>query len=181
MGEVERKIKTTSGGLKMKTISVLLTKYSDCISTFIYYISGREYTHASIALEEPGENAYYSFNYKGFCEETIKKHRKKGVCKSARYRFEVSDKTYEKIKRRLHFFKMHRSTFAYSRLGVLLCLLHIPFCRKNHYFCSQFVAELPEDAEEIRLKKPSSLYLPNDLRQELADSPCLMSINYNVV
>lgn len=53
--------------------------------------------------------------------------------------------------------------------------------RKNHYFCSRFVAELLEDAEEIRLKKPSSLYLPNDLRQELADSPCLMSINYNVV
>lgn len=58
MSEVERKIKTTSGGLKMKTISVLLTKYSDCISTFIYYISGREYTHASIALEEPEESLF---------------------------------------------------------------------------------------------------------------------------
>lgn len=165
----------------MKTISVLLTKYSDCISTFIYYISGREYTHVSIALEGAGNDSYYSFNYKGFCEETIKKHREKGVCKSVQYKFEVSEEDYKKMERRLHFFIRHRSIFAYSRLGVLLCLLHIPFCRKHHYFCSQFVAELLKNTEEIRLRKPSSLYLPNDLRQELESSPCLMSVNYNVI
>ena len=38
----------------MRQISVLLTKYSDWISTLVYYIGGRGFTHSSIALEEDG-------------------------------------------------------------------------------------------------------------------------------
>ena len=49
----------------MRTITVLLTKYSDWISTFVYYIS-QGYTYASLSLDED-ENTYYSFNYCGFC------------------------------------------------------------------------------------------------------------------
>lgn len=53
----------------MRQISVLLTKYSDWISTLVYYIGGRG-THSSIAPEED-ETTYYSFNYRGFAVETV--------------------------------------------------------------------------------------------------------------
>jgi len=54
----------------MKKVTILLTEYSDALSRFIYYISGRGYTHISLGLEED-EDRFYSFNYKGFCIETI--------------------------------------------------------------------------------------------------------------
>lgn len=34
----------------MKQICILLTKYSDWISSLVYYIGGQGYTHSSIAL-----------------------------------------------------------------------------------------------------------------------------------
>mgnify|MGYP005769206075 FL=1 len=42
----------------MRQICVLLTKYSDWISTLVYHIGGRGFTHSSIALEED-ESTYF--------------------------------------------------------------------------------------------------------------------------
>lgn len=53
----------------MKQICILLTKYSDWISSLVYYIGGQGYTHSSIALgDQPTQ--FYSFNYRGFAVET---------------------------------------------------------------------------------------------------------------
>lgn len=53
----------------MKQICILLTKYSDWISSLVYYIGGQGYTHSSIALGgQPTQ--FYSFNYRGFAVET---------------------------------------------------------------------------------------------------------------
>ena len=73
----------------MRQISVLLTKYSDWISTLVYHIGGQGFTHSSIALEED-ETTYYSFNYRGFAVETVEKHRRRGVKKSRCIRLRVS-------------------------------------------------------------------------------------------
>lgn len=164
-----------------KTIRVLLTKYSDCISSFLYYVGGRGYTHASISLEEEDDNCYYSFNYKGFCVETIEKHRRRGVSKSMCCELTVSLAAYERIQKRLQFFKEHTESLEYTRLGLFFCLLHIPLCWKNHYFCSQFVADLLKSSDEIALKKPAALYLPNHFRLELEKSPYLAQVRYHVV
>ena len=62
----------------MKQICILLTKYSDWISSLVYYIGGQGYTHSSIALgDQPTQ--FYSFNYRGFAVETTEKHRRRGV------------------------------------------------------------------------------------------------------
>lgn len=60
---------------KKYTIVVLFTCYKDMASDFIYYISGKGYTHASIALEENPEY-YYSFNSKGFRKEYPQRYKK---------------------------------------------------------------------------------------------------------
>ncbi len=164
----------------MKTITVLLTKYSDWISNLVYHISGHGYTHASLALGED-ENTYYSFNYRGFCIETLDKHQHRGVKKSLSYQLSVSDETYEKMKDSIEQFKAHRTEFQYTRIGVLFCVVRIPFRWKKHYFCSQFVAELLKVSGGFYLQRKPQLYLPNDFCSELSNSECLLSVKYNLV
>lgn len=36
----------------MKEITILLTRYSDWISSFVYHVAGHGYTHASLSLGE---------------------------------------------------------------------------------------------------------------------------------
>ncbi|WP_122642776.1 hypothetical protein [Luxibacter massiliensis] len=160
-------------------VYILLTKYSDCISSFLYYIGGRGYTHASISLD--GGKTYYSFNYRGFCTETLEKHRHRGVVKSVSYEINVSESDYERMREQLIYFIEHKEQFHYTRLGVAFCLLHIPFNWKNHFFCSQFVAYLLTVTEEITICRPAVLCLPNHFQRELEKSPFLKEIRYSVV
>lgn len=150
----------------MKKISILLTKYSDWISCLLYHLGGHGYTHASLGLEENGDE-FFSFNYKGFCIETMAKHRRRGVNKSLLYELEIPDDTYTEIKERILFFQRERLEYRYTRLGVLCAILKIPFRWEKHYICSQFVAELLKDTGAIPLSKRPNFYLPNQLGKEL--------------
>jgi inositol transport system substrate-binding protein len=67
------------------------------------------------------------------------------------------------IKEEIDRFLVNRDNYRYSRLGVVLCLMHIPYKFKSRYFCSQFVAEILEHAGAVRLKKKNTLYLPHQL------------------
>ena len=69
-----------------------------------------------------------------------------------------------------------KETLHYSRISVLLCLLHIPYKMKNGYFCSQFVVEMLELTGSIFLRNEASLYLPNHLPAELKRQRCLKEI-----
>lgn len=154
----------------MRQIFVLLTKYSDWVSTLVYHISGRGYTHSSIALEEDA-GTYYSFNYRGFAIETAEKHRRRGVRNSLRIQLQVSDEAYARIRARLDAMLARRSQYRYTRLGVFCCLLRLPFHWRAHYFCSQFVAELLEASGAAALRRPPCLYLPNQFARELPALP----------
>jgi len=164
----------------MKKVTILLTKYSDWISTFVYHIAGRGYTHASLGLEdEPG--VYYSFNYRGFCTETLEKHRRRGVEQSLSCELSVSEEAYEKLRQQVAAFQAHRAEFRYTRLGVACCILHLPLRWKGHYFCSQFVADLLQKADAVPLKKRAELYLPNQFWAELSTSRQLLRVVQNPV
>ena len=164
----------------MKTITIVLTKYSDMLSNFIYLMSGGGYTHVSISLHENGDTMY-SFNYKGFCIETLDKHRRRGVTKSMSYQLKVTDHAYCGLVNLIQEFIDHQNEFSYTRLGAILCFLRIPFEWKGHYFCSQFVAEILSKTGAVKLKMPSALYLPNHLKKELSNSVQLCSVQYNPV
>ena len=164
----------------MKKVTILLTEYSDALSRFIYYISGRGYTHISLGLEED-EDRFYSFNYKGFCIETIEKHRRRGVHRSVCYEIAVEDKIYEVIKSNIQAFEQNRDIYHYTKLGVFFAVLHLPFKRKNHYFCSRFVAEQLLLSGAMKLKKSASLYLPNQLTSELERFSGVMQVIPNVI
>lgn len=144
----------------MKEIKILLTRYSDTISNIIYYLTSRGYTHASIALEDEPDK-FYSFNYKGFAIETLEKHKKRGVQKSRCYTISIPDDAYYFIRGKIDYFIKTKEIWRYSSFGAFCCVLHIPFHLKNHYFCSQFVAELLKQSGAVRFKRPACLFLPN--------------------
>lgn len=162
----------------MKEITILLTRYSDWISSFVYHIAGHGYTHASLGL---GGGAYYSFNYRGFCVETLEKHRRRGVEQSLGCVLAVSDQAYQDIQGRIAVFQQRRGEYRYTRLGVLCCLLRIPFLWRRHYFCSQFVAEVLQQSDAFPLAGRAQLYLPNQLGRELMASSRLIRLQRNPV
>lgn len=166
---------------EMKNVTVLLTRYSDLFGRFISAISKYGYSHASISIDEE-EEIFYSFNMKGFVVEKPKKRKPKtrrhgSVC----IRMQVPEDTYAAIQAEIEQFLIKREQYTYAHLGVVLCLLHIPYKFKNSYFCSQFVVEVLSKAGAIELKKKESLYLPGQLIDGIE---CLFSCKqfvYNVI
>lgn len=162
-----------------RIITVLLTRYHSTFANFIYWISGRGYTHASLGLDE-NDQYYYSFNFHGFKKEYPGK-RKKIYGNSISYKLEVPQEEYKAIQKAILKMEHHKAQYRYAKLSLFFCLIHIPFKIRNRYFCSQFVAEMLQLSKSVRLEKRASLYLPNDLSWELKRQHCLKEIIYNPV
>lgn len=129
-------------------------------------LRGCFYPHASIGLEED-LNTFYSFVSKGFIVEKITRYIKPGrspyPCRL--YELEVSERVYNRVKKRLTHFVETRFDYRYTKLGVVLSVLRIPFKRPQHYFCSHFVAEVLKRTSSAPMHKPCSLYLSSDLEK----------------
>ena len=164
----------------MKTISIVLTNYPSHLSSFMETVYGYEYTHASICLDAMNEKMY-SFNYKGFCMETVSKYKRHGVEKSISFQLQVTDAAFERLQNKIEQFVENREDFCYSSIGVVFCFVHIPFKRKKHYFCSQFVAEILAESGALKLKRRPSLYLHNHFYRELKEAAELQEIQYDIL
>lgn len=162
----------------MKEIHVLLTRYDDKISKLIYHLTGKGYTHSSIALEDG--NIFYSFNYKGFAIESKKIHQNRGVKDSLCFTLHVSDNAYNKIEQSISQFIMHKDLYSYSTIGVIFCLLKIPIrYRKRKYFCSQFVAEVLHASEEFKFNRKHYHMKPNTFIRYLENHPLCLNKTLN--
>jgi len=151
---------------EMKTITILLTRYSDWFGTFYRTLTGDSYSHASLSVDDTDE-VFYSFNYRGFVVEKPKKYRKKRLHGSLCIRIQVTEETYELIKAELDKFIENKEVYRYSRLGVILCLLRIPYKRENKYFCSQFVAEVLSKSGAVKFRDKESLVLPKTFLEDV--------------
>ena len=143
-------------------------------------VYGYEYTHASICLDAMYEKMY-SFNYKGFCMETVSKYKRHGVEKSISFQLQVTDAAFERLQNKIEQFVENREDSCYSSIGVVFYIVHILFKRKKHYFCSQFVAEILAESGALKLKRRPSLYLPNHFYRELKEAAELQEIQYDIL
>lgn len=146
-----------------RKIFVLLTRFPGLDAKALGWWTRFPYSHASLGLDED-MNTFYSFVVKGFIVEDISRYNRPGrkPFPCALYAMEVSEETYQAVKNNIGNFVRRRSAFRYSRLGLILSLVHIPWKLKNQYICSHFVAETLERCTDAKLKKSSSLYLPKD-------------------
>jgi len=147
------------------TLSVLFVNYEDFWSKVVYYLLGRGYGHASIGVDEE-EEIYYSFNFKGFRREKPRKHEAI-VSKSICYKLSVTKEEYDKVVAMIEEFQSRRFEWKYNLVGLLLSKIHIKRQKKDHYFCSEFVAEMLQRANITQFNKNAAHYLPNRLEQEV--------------
>ena len=149
---------------KSKKIYVLLTNFRDSGAFFLRALTGCEYTHASIGLEED-MNTFYSFVYKGFIVEKVARYLKPGVqpYDCTLYEMKVTEKVYASIKKLISSFINLKEKMTYSRIGVAMCLFKIPYKKNESFFCSQFVADILRKSKAAKLERDSAMYFPQDI------------------
>ena len=96
-------------------------------------------------------------------------------------RMQVPEETYQQIETEIQLFLAKKEKLNYSRVGVRLCLLQIPYKFENKYFCSQFVAEVLAKVGAVKLRKKESLYLPGQLLDGIEGCFSPKQIVYNVI
>ena len=148
-----------------RKVYLLLTKFPDTGTKIIKALTGLEYPHTSIGLDED-MNTFYSFVYKGFIVEKINRYAKPGreniPCKL--YEMNVSEETYLKIKQALEYFVEFRDYFYYSKTSLVLSILGLPYKRSRFgFFCSQFVAHILQKSMENKEIKCVNRCFSNDL------------------
>lgn len=161
----------------MKEIGLLFVRYPDPLSEFIRHICRGRFTHIALSTDS-GMDQFYSFNFKGFAIETKEKYIRTGALDSCLYTFNISDVAQSIINNKIERFLEKREKLAYSRLGVVLSLIHIPINRENKYFCSEFVAETLKESKAIEIPKKPQLYLPNHIAKIMDKQNCNIIDHY---
>ena len=157
-----------------RTIYILLTRSGTWFSRLIHLATADSYTHASIGLDGP-IGPFYSFARKyshfalpaGLVEEQIgpelRPKRQQVPC--CLYELSVSPEIYASLRRQISAMYAQRQRYHYNLLGALSCFFNLPLDRRDHYFCSQFVAGLLRDSGALELSKPPALVRPADFCQ----------------
>lgn len=158
----------------MYNVYILLTCTGTIFSRLIKFFTRRTYTHASIALDANCDQLY-SFArrqvFPPFPAGFIKESTNEGIfaiksnCKCAMYRLEVDEYSYKRIVDQLSFMYRYEDIFQYNYLGAISYFFHIPHQSDQKYFCSEFVAEILETNDALKLPKPASLFHPSDFTQ----------------
>ena len=155
----------------MKKIYILLTRSGTILSKMVHLITTDTYTHASIAFDENLETLYSSSRKNGRtmfpagpCTERLDSgyYQGHGQIPCAVYELQVSDEAYENAKLEVARIMEKVGEYHFNIIGLLLCRLNIPFRRKRHFFCSQFVSEILMRSRALHLPKDTALMRPND-------------------
>lgn len=155
----------------MKKIYILLTRSGTWVSKIINLTTADTYTHASISFEDSLQ-PLYSFSRKrvnmplpaGLRHEPLRQgfFERHNTIPCALYELQVSDEVYNAAKQEVQKMMLKRTSYRFSVLGLVLCRLNIPYHRKHHFFCSQFVSEILSRSRALRLPKDTALMRPND-------------------
>ncbi len=157
----------------MKKIYILLSRTNSVLSRTIRLFTGEPYTHVSIAFDEDMQELYSSARWNGkdmFPCGPCKEDLKRGLYKMHRtpcciYELPVENSTFYLAKEEVNKIIRKQEQYHYNIIGLIFCVIGIPFRRKNYYFCSQFVGEILERSGAVSLSKDTSLLQPKDYRQ----------------
>ena len=157
----------------MPYVYILLTRTHTILSNVIHAATADEFTHASISLD-PTLTTLYSFARKynavpypaGLVEESLDRgiFLKKNRSSCVLYRAKVGEHNFQEARQNLLEMYCEKQKYKFSMLGLVLCKMEISYEREHHYFCSQFVGKIMEDANVADLPKPSTLMRPDDFK-----------------
>lgn len=154
----------------MKTIYILLSRTHSLLSRTIRIMTRDPYTHVAIAFDQDLQELYSSSRWNGIdlfpcgpCREDLSSGfyaRHKTPC--AVYELRVEDEVFEQAKAEVARIIDNQEQYHYNIIGLMLCSLRIPFRRKNHFFCSQFVGEILKRSGAMTLPRDPCLIRPSD-------------------
>jgi inositol transport system substrate-binding protein len=155
----------------MKSVYLLLTRTNTVSARIIRKLTRNFYSHVSISLDDEC-NSFYSFarrNYylpfiAGFITEDVESgifgKYQDTIC--TLYELKIDDSVYDKINVKITEMMMDYERYRYNIIGLFACYFGIPYNRRHHFFCSQFVARLLDEAEAVDLPKDANLIKPTD-------------------
>lgn len=151
---------------RCKKIYILMIRYPGAMADWMVRHTKFEYTHVTIGLEED-PNTFYSFNKKGFFIEKITRYLKPGrePFPCILFEIEVNKKAYRRVKKLLQGYVLRKKFLRYTNRSLFTCFLGIPWKIDNHYFCSEFVAEVIQRSGIACLPKHCALCLPHHIVQ----------------
>lgn len=166
----------------MKKIYILLTRTQSILSRAVHLVTSDQFTHAAIAFDEDMQLLYSSARWDGEtmfpagpCQESLARGfyaRRKTPC--AVYELEVEDHVYLRALEEVGNIIAHQSRYRFNIIGLFLCWLHIPYRRKTHFFCSQFVGEILQKSGALELPKEPCLMKPSDYTRITLLEPCFL-------
>ena len=78
------------------------------------------------------------------------------------YELKINDSQYKQLIETLNKYEQEPLKYNYDFIGAIGRTLHINIKRKNHYVCSQFVAEVMEQSQIYKFNKPTQFVKPRD-------------------
>lgn len=156
--------------MKVKKGYILLTDTRSVLTRLIRLYTKEPYNHASIAFD-PELSEVYSFGRKsernpfigGFVKEDLKS-RLLVEANCAIYSFEATEDQLDKMREYVREMAEKKSQYRYNFLGLFGFIINKPIDRKNHFFCSQFVASVLAEGHVLMFSKPLALIAPSDFR-----------------
>lgn len=162
--------------VKMETqhLYLVLTRTGTKFSKLIGFVTGKQYTHVSIASDILLTDMYSfcrdkkemplpaNFNREDINTEVF------GACKtipSEVYRIPVTDEQMKRYNDVIRHFIVNREVYTYNIGALLPMALHIPHDFRNKFVCSVWVGfVLGKSGVEHNIKKHPSLVEPEDFR-----------------
>ena len=155
----------------MKTIYILLTRSDTVLSRMVHFVTADCYTHVSLSFDKSLQPLYSSSRKNGRtlfpagpCREHLQGgyYQKHGQTPCALYELPVSDEVYWSVKQGVQQIMENERDYHFNIIGLLLCQLNVPYHRKRHFFCSQFVSQVLEENGAIELPKDPTVMKPSD-------------------
>lgn len=147
----------------MRDIYIVTSQTGTRFSRFLHLFNRTPYNHASIALD--GElRELYSFGRQCLWMPIASGFRYKDT-QCAVYRVRVSEEQYRLLGDSIHRFEEEEWAYRYNFLGLFTMMAGIPFHRRHHFVCSQFVAYVLWESGIWSLEKDISLARPQDFVQ----------------
>lgn len=157
----------------MTNIYIVLTRTGSRFSRFLGLFTKAEYNHASICIYDDFRE-FYSFGrhfihfplISGFVVERINcgMYEFFNETRCVVYKLGVNDSTFIELNKLLEAFRSNPFSYRYNFIGLLGVFLNIPMGKRDHYFCSQFVAEAIQKCGIYDFRKSSMLVTPGDFQ-----------------
>lgn len=137
----------------MKKIYIVLAHTGTILSRIIRIVTGAEYTHASIALDEELTQMYSfgrKYPYIAFIGGFVKEGNTFGTFKRfyntviSVYELEVTNEQYENVCEKIEYVKQYKDEYRFNILGLALAAINKKTYREKTYYCAEFVRAVLE-------------------------------------